>query len=68
MDDEKDKGLPSESKTSDDHAEQIGIDLLTEAGNISRGGLRSYEDMNKSTVQRVLCNFRTPTFQHNMTV
>lgn len=67
MYDEKDKGLPSESKTPDDHAEQIGIDLLTEAGNISRGGLRSYEDMNKSTVQRVLGNFLSPTFKPKMT-
>lgn len=67
MNDGNAKMPPVENEKSSDHAEQIGIDLLTEEGKTSRGGLRSYGDMNRATVQRVLGDFLSATFRPKMT-
>ena len=51
----------------DDNNEQLGIDLMTEAGKKSRGGLRDYSDLRKENVQRVRGDFLSPIFKPKIT-
>lgn len=61
---DEDRHIPRAEK--DGHTEQIGLDLLTEDGKISRGGLRSYGDMDRKTVQRVRGDFLSAVFRPKM--
>lgn len=46
---------------------QLGLNLMTEAGNMSRGGLSNYSDMKRESVQRVRGDFLSPTFKPRIT-
>ena len=40
-----------------DSTEQLGLDLMTETGKKSRGGLSDYSELKKESVQRVRGDF-----------
>ena len=50
-----------------ENTEQLGLNLMTEAGNMSRGGLSNYSDMKRESVQRVRGDFLSPTFKPRIT-
>ena len=41
----------------DDNREQLSVELITETGQKSRGGLKDYSEMKKENVQRVRAIF-----------
>jgi hypothetical protein len=50
-----------------DSTEQLGLDLMTETGKKSRGGLSDYSDLKKESVQRVRGDFLSPIFKPKIT-
>lgn len=51
----------------DNHAEQLGVELITETGKKSRGGYNDYSDIKKGNVQRVRGDFLSATFKPKIT-
>ncbi len=47
--------------------EQLGVELLTETGKKSRGGLKEYSEARAGTVQRVRGDFLSPVFKPRIT-
>lgn len=50
-----------------DKGEQLGLDLVTATGNKSRGGLGSYGELKRDSVQRVRGDFLSPVFRPKIT-
>ncbi|MDL2254366.1 hypothetical protein LJC49_09935, partial [Ruminococcaceae bacterium OttesenSCG-928-I18] len=50
-----------------DDNRQLNIELMTAAGNISRGGLNDYSEIKKEHVQRVRGDFLSPVFRPRIT-
>ena len=51
----------------DDNREQLSVELITETGQKSRGGLKDYSEMKKENVRRVRGDFLSPTFKPRIT-
>lgn len=51
----------------DDNREQLSVELITETGQKSRGGLKDYSEMKKGNVQRVRGDFLSPIFKPRIT-
>ena len=50
-----------------DNKEQLGVELIAETGNKSRGGLKDYSEMKKKNIQRVRGDFLASTFKPKIT-
>ena len=51
----------------ENNTHQLGVELITETGNKSRGGLGDYVEIKKGNVQRVRGDFLSPTFKPKIT-